>query len=118
MRHSPLHCSCKGEFFRLGTQGGPLMQYSFIYMTIPFRCAASCSLVSDKCTKVTRPNIILWSRLVRSSSIFLVSLRCCSIRQFIHETAGNFYSSDNGKKGVKRKKSGASGLNNQAEVPL
>ena len=26
MRNSPLHCSCKGEFFRLGTQGGPLMQ--------------------------------------------------------------------------------------------
>lgn len=40
------------------------------------------------------------------------------IRQSIYETAGNFYTSDNGKKGGKRKKSGAPGLKNQAEAPL
>lgn len=36
----------------------------------------------------------------------------------IYETAGNFCTSDNGKKGGKRKKSGASNLKNQAEAPL
>ncbi|EDO60650.1 hypothetical protein CLOLEP_02247 [[Clostridium] leptum DSM 753] len=39
-------------------------------------------------------------------------------RQSIYEPAGNFYTSDNGEKGRRTQKSGASGLKNQAEVPL
>lgn len=35
----------------------------------------------------------------------------------IYETVGNFYTSDNGEKGRKMQKSGASGLNFQAETP-
>jgi len=40
------------------------------------------------------------------------------VRQSIYETAGNFCTSDNGKKGWKTQKSGASNLKNQAEAPL
>ena len=40
---------------------------------------SSCCLLSARCTSVTRPNIIRWSRVVKSSSISLVSLRCSSI---------------------------------------
>ena len=40
---------------------------------------SSCSLLSARCTSVTSPNIIRWSRVVRSSSISLVSLRCSSM---------------------------------------
>ena len=39
-------------------------------------------------------------------------------RQSIYEPVGNFYTSDNGEKGRRTKKSGASGLKNQAEAPL
>jgi len=35
-------------------------------------------LLSARCTNVTTANIIRWSRVVRSSSISLVSFRCCS----------------------------------------
>lgn len=40
------------------------------------------------------------------------------VRQSIYETAGNFCTSDNWKKGWKTQKSGASNLKNQAEAPL
>ena len=39
-------------------------------------------------------------------------------RQPVYEPAGNFYTSDNGEKGRRTQKSGASGLKNQAEAPL
>ena len=39
---------------------------------------SSSSLLSARCTSVTTANIIRWSRVVRSSSISRVSLRCCS----------------------------------------
>ena len=39
-------------------------------------------------------------------------------RQSIYEPARNFYTSDNGEKGRRTQKSGASGLKNQAEAPL
>lgn len=38
--------------------------------------------------------------------------------RYIYEAAGNFCTSDNGKKGWKMQKSGASNLKNQAEAPL
>ena len=39
-------------------------------------------------------------------------------RRSIYEPAANFYTFDNGEKGRRTQKSGASGLKNQAEAPL
>lgn len=39
---------------------------------------SSCSLLSAVCTIVRTANIILWSRVVRSSRNSFISLRCCS----------------------------------------
>ena len=41
--------------------------------------ASSCFLLSAVCTSVSTANIILWSRVVRSSRNSLLSLLCCSI---------------------------------------
>lgn len=46
------------------------------------------------------------------------NLSVLGFRQSIYEPAGNFYTFDNGEKGRRTQKSGASGLKNQEEAPL